>query len=300
MANTRCIACPKYLSPSSLQCRECGYQLYCSVQCALFSSHPCHALRDFPSCPKYTLTTREKYLIGSFLYLHPSPVCLEALLRAHIPGPAFECLFQIAGVFELWPHMAENRAIWVGKMATLLKDFIQLDHIDTLPTFKYWSSVPSRYILLFTPFLRLKNQADAIMETIDTNELWRFVFGNDLLYDFLLTLLKHISLPASAKFQSTLKHLRIRRGGKGLDLIMFGKFIHLPLSAQTYEEAKSLARTIRLPSNLYFIHDRQRWAVARKVYIGWCLRRELLALQIGVTLDRKDLFDWTVWHNTHL
>lgn len=298
MANTRCIACTKKLT--RLECYECGFYLYCSVNCALFMSHPCLALSNFPAFPyKETLTTHEKNLIGSILYFNPSRACLEALLQAKIPGPAFECLFQIAGVFELWPHMAENRATWVGSMAILLANFFLKPFLLDLPltTLKHWSTAPARYIPLFTPFIN-RNHADAILSTIDMNELWRFVFGTDALFNFLLCLLQNISLPVPTSFHSALKHLRIRRGGKGLDLIMFGKFIHLPLSVDTYENAGHVARAISLPPNLYFIHDRQRWTIAKKVYIGWCLRRQKIAKVANIELERKDLFDWTVWHNT--
>ena len=299
MANTRCIVCTKKLHSTSLECHQCGFHLYCSVPCAISLRHPCHALQYFPSCTT-ELTALEKKLIGSILYLNPSQTCFEALLRAKIPGPAFECLFQIAGIFELWPHMAETRAAWVGSMACLLAEFHkQKNFLLDIPltTLKHWSTSPTRYIPLFQPFIK-ENQADAILATIDMNELWRFVFGTDALFNFLFNLVQCLTQPVPLNFQTALKHLRIRRGGKGLDLIMFGKFIHLPFNAKSYDEARHFSRDISLPPKLYFIHDRQRWSIAQKVYIGWCLRRQTLAKVSNTILDRFDLFDWTVWHNT--
>jgi hypothetical protein len=80
---------------------------------------------------------------------------------------------------------------------------------------------------------------------------------------------------STAKLLDQLRHLTVRRG-RGFDLIVSGPFVHLPLDALSYEIASACARHLKLPSGLYFIHDRQRWEKNRQVFLLWQFRRQHL------------------------
>lgn len=280
-----CVGCDSMFEENGLECSECGHLLYCSIKCTFKTEHPCLLLRillwhvnDDQNGPKLSpriqlLTRLQKKCLGRLYECNGlSRTSIHLLLENQIPGPAFECLFQIAAIVDVWPHMALERTQWIQKMAKLL--FTWQPRIDetSFTRLAKWSEWPDLFVPLFRTF-QDKN-ADLFLAKFDANFTWKYVFADAETFDFLHAIMqKAATIPLP--LQKSICSLRISRG-RGLDLAVFGRYIQLPLICANYDQACVVARKIRPPPGMYFVFDRSRWEKARKIYIDWLGHRDHL------------------------
>lgn len=282
MAN-RCVACDGPLD-QSIECQDCGHIFYCSIPCTFTTPHPCILLRClqwtgeemvanpfFVSQQIHQLDQRQCICLGR-LYDNPGlPRSVLAHLIEHaIPGKVFLCLFQIAAVHDIWPHLAVERRSWIERMANLLSHWQPI--LDPCSQLKNWTRYPELFVPLFMPFV--DKNADLFIACFDTTYTWKYIFSDEEPYLFLLRLLKNASsIPEPLK--KSITSLKIGRG-RGGDLVMFGRYIQLPLTCANYETASASARMLKLPMGMYFVFDRLRWETARKIYLRWLEHRDTL------------------------
>jgi hypothetical protein len=306
-------------------CHGCGLVFFCSIECARvsFFEHPCdlmyqvqcvelngaHGAHDETNLihTLQQLPWEMRNIMGLLYTIPLSQKSIEILILGRISGSgpgwnhcsAFDCLFQIAAVVDIWPHMAFERRLWIEKMAPALA-FFQPHFVSPLyqspfpnPSLKDWSSAPLQYIPLLRPFVcfgpntlsphTILQNATLLLSFFQHEHLWKYIFADEEAYVFLTLLLRTVSPQCQnnksetsilvKSLESALKNIKI---GRGLTLAVFGRYIHLPLICSSYELAKTAARFLKTPPGMYFVFDRQSWLKARSIYLIWLHRRDTL------------------------
>lgn len=325
MAN-RCLQCMRKLKndlKKDIICHGCGIVFFCSIECARvsFFEHPCNLMRQvqfvdangamgavngayYETNLIHTLQQLpwEMRNIMGLLYTIPlSQKSLEILILGRISGSgrhcsAFDCLFHIAAVVDIWPHMAFERRRWIEKMASALVLFQPF--LISRILLKDWSSAPLQYIPLLRPFVcfgqnalsqhTILQNAMLLLTLFQLEHLWKYIFADEEAYLFLTRLLRTVSPQCQTinsepsilvkSLETALKKIKI---GRGLTLAVFGRYIHLPLICSSYELAKTAARFLKTPPGMYFVFDRQSWLKARSIYLIWLHRRDTLFALCG-------------------
>jgi hypothetical protein len=274
--NMNCVSCRT--NPALLVCIDCRLDLYCSSTCAR-EEHPCQLAQvlkrgNLPTKELWRSCTQRGILDRLYEESLPLQSCEELLKRRICYSPkAFVYLWNRATDFFVWPHEKEAHLRWLAQMAVTLEH--QNATIDENAICN-WSTASFERLVVLLPFIA-KN-ASIIASAFKTENLHRFVFCEDELpYLFLYTLLDMVALPFLYHPFYSLRDLVVTRQNSTFFSSFEGpRTLVRPLLCQTWLQAISVSRELRLPRTFTFSSNKSYWQRSRVIFLFYWKRKKTL------------------------